>query len=57
MKTKLLRHMENIRRLIGTRTSVTHKAQMRAWFIKQGELKKRDYWQDFALLSDLLGPR
>jgi len=57
MKTKLLRHMENILRLIGTRTSAAHKAQMRTWFIKQGELKKRDYWQDFALLTDLLGPR
>jgi len=56
-KTQLLQHLENLRALIGTRCSPEDRQVMRQWFVQQGQLKQRDYWQDFAVLTDLLGPR
>ena len=52
---KFKTHLTNLRGMIGTLRSPHDQTIMRTWFLEQGRIKQRDYWQLFPMLHDLCG--
>jgi hypothetical protein len=56
-KDLIIKHLTNIRSLIGTKRGDQDQMIMRRWFDKQGQIKRKDYWVLFPMLENLCGPR
>ena len=48
------RHLENIKSLIGSKRDPVYLEQAKNWYIEQGKIKNKDYFEIFPFLKDIL---
>ena len=49
-----IRHLENIKSLIGSKRQSDYLEQAKHWYIEQGKIKNKDYFKIFPFLKDIL---
>ena len=51
---KYIIHLENIKSLIGSKRDPAYLEQAKHWYIQQGKIKNKDYFEIFPFLKDIL---